>query len=104
MAVRPPLGGDAQRRYSLHYRRSDTAAAPPPCHISFLYAPSNDAMLRLLRPLLPVARVLRVRAFDLDVYARTRDAHTVAANFVPALCRFFTRFSHSADQRELEPM
>lgn len=36
----------------------------PPCHISFLAEQTNEAMISLLSPLLPVAQILKARRFS----------------------------------------
>jgi hypothetical protein len=64
---------------------------PLPCHISFLSSRTNDAMVDMLGPLLPVARLLNVPVLDFDVYARTRDSDAVAADLVPAVVAWLAR-------------
>ena len=46
---------------------------------------TNDAMVEVLSPLLPVARVLGVPLLDFDVYAESRDSDEVAEAMVPAV-------------------
>ena len=56
-----------------------------PCHISFLSARSNDAMVETLAPLLPLARLLDVPLLDFDTYQLTRDSDAVLRRLVPAV-------------------
>ncbi len=62
---------------------------PLPSHISFLWAESNEAMVRLLSPLIPVAKALGLFLLDFDVYTERRDAEPTARLVVPAVRRFF---------------
>ncbi|KAK3287682.1 hypothetical protein CYMTET_4818 [Cymbomonas tetramitiformis] len=66
-----------------------------PCHISFLSKETNDEMVTLLSPLLPLARVLDVPLLDFDVYADTRDSDDCAKLVLPTLSQFFTRNANS---------
>ena len=66
------------------------AVAPPlPCHISFLWTASNEALAGLLAPLLPLAKALGLFVLDFDVYLENRDAQRTADQVVPAVRRFF---------------
>jgi len=56
-----------------------------PCHISFLSSRTNDGMVEVLRPLLPLARFLNIPLLDFDVYEETRDSDQVAQSLVPAV-------------------
>ena len=56
-----------------------------PCHISFLSSRTNDAMVDVLGPLLPVARLLGVPVLDFDRYEVTRDSDEVNETLVPAV-------------------
>ena len=58
---------------------------PLPCHISFLSSRTNDAMVDVLGPLLPVARALGVPVLDFDRYQVTRDSDEVNETLVPAV-------------------
>lgn len=60
-----------------------------PCHISFLSAETNKAMISLLSPLLPVARVLEVPVLDFDTYLELQDSEEVAAATLPLIEDFF---------------
>ena len=71
--------------------RESTGARALPCHISFLSSRTNDAMIDVLRPLLPVARALSVPVLDFDVYAGIRDSDEVAADLVPAVVAWLSR-------------
>jgi hypothetical protein len=62
-----------------------------PCHVSFISPATNAAMQSLLGPLLPLARCLKVRLLDFDVYQRTQDAEETAKVFLPVLLRFFDK-------------
>ena len=75
------------------------AAARPPCHISFLWSQSNEALVGLLSPLLPVAKALGLFLLDFDVYRETRDSEATAAQVVPAVRRFFLESSAAASPR-----
>ena len=56
-----------------------------PCHISFPSSRTNDAMVDVLGPLLPVARLLGVPVLDFDRYQVTRDSDEVNETLVPAV-------------------
>lgn len=71
-------------------RNVQTLALTEPNHVSFLWAETNDAMLRVLSPFLPLARLLGISLLDFDRYARSRDAEETARDVVPALEHFFT--------------
>ena len=59
-----------------------------PCHISFLSSRTNDAMVEVLSPLLPVARAVGVPVLDFDVYQTTRDSDAVNAQLVPLVAEW----------------
>jgi len=67
----------------------ETSLDPAPNHLSFLSTGTNDAMLGVLAPLIPIARILGVRMLDFDVYTKNRDSAATAALFVPAVVAFF---------------
>eukprot|EP00614_Pseudopedinella_elastica_P033045 CAMPEP_0172633594 /NCGR_PEP_ID=MMETSP1068-20121228/190215_1 /TAXON_ID=35684 /ORGANISM="Pseudopedinella elastica, Strain CCMP716" /LENGTH=407 /DNA_ID=CAMNT_0013445329 /DNA_START=55 /DNA_END=1278 /DNA_ORIENTATION=- len=67
----------------------EKSPANSPCHISFLSAATNDAMVKFLSPLLPLARILGVPLLDFDVYALTRDSERTAEYVSPVLGKFF---------------
>ena len=46
-------------------------------------------MVRLLSPLIPVAKALGLFLLDFDVYTERRDAEPTARLVVPAVRRFF---------------
>ena len=77
------------------YDASYSSPAVLPCHISFLSSRTNDAMVDVLSPLLPVARLLNVPVLDFDVYATTRDSDAVAADLVPAVVAWLARVTSS---------
>ncbi|CAJ1397956.1 unnamed protein product [Effrenium voratum] len=83
----------AHRRLAL-LLRSGKGRGRAPCHISFLSAESNEAMVTLLSPLLPVARALRVPVLDFDTYLSLRDGPQVAEQVLPLIEDFF--FYHAA--------
>ena len=59
-----------------------------PCHISFLSSRTNDAMVEVLSPLLPVARAIGVPVLDFDKYQTTRDSDAVNAELVPLIAEW----------------
>ena len=59
--------------------------------ISFLSAETNKAMISLLSPLLPVARVLEVPVLDFDTYLELQDSEEVAAATLPLIEDFFCK-------------
>eukprot|EP00793_Prasinoderma_coloniale_P003932 PRCOL_00006773-RA len=61
-----------------------------PCHISFLSARTNDAMVDVLSPLLPLAEALDVPLLDFDVYSNSRDSDEVAADCVPLVTNWLS--------------
>jgi hypothetical protein len=82
--------GDAPRTSFVTYETGKPGAAPNPglplpCHISFLSSRTNDAMVDVLGPLLPVARLLGVPVLDFDRYQVTRDSDRTNAVLVPAI-------------------
>ncbi|CAE8621561.1 unnamed protein product [Polarella glacialis] len=62
-----------------------------PCHISFLSAQTNDALVTLLLPLLPVARGLNIPVLDFDVYLFQRDSEETGKAWMPSVAAFFER-------------
>ena len=83
--------GDARRTAFVTYETGGggTPGSTPgqqlPCHISFLSSRTNDAMVDVLGPLLPVARLLGVPVLDFDRYEVTRDSDEVNETLVPAV-------------------
>ena len=59
-----------------------------PCHISFLSSRTNDAMVEVLSPLLPVARAIGVPVLDFDKYQTSRDSDAVNAELVPLIAEW----------------
>ena len=59
-----------------------------PCHISFLSSRTNDAMVEVLSPLLPVARAVGVPVLDFDKYQIARDSDAVNAQLVPLIAEW----------------
>ena len=59
-----------------------------PCHISFLSSRTNDAMVEVLSPLLPVARAVGVPVLDFDKYQIARDSDAVNARLVPLIAEW----------------
>lgn len=62
-----------------------------PCHISFLSSRTNDAMVEVLSPLLPVARLLGVPVLDFDKYQLTKDSDAVNGALVPLIAKWLTQ-------------
>ena len=60
-----------------------------PNHISFLDEEANAALVRVLSPLLPLARLLRLPVLDFDVYVERLDARETAAVVRPSIVGFF---------------
>jgi len=75
-------------RAALLFKEDAGAAAAAPSHISFLSSATNDAMVDFLSPVLPLARLLGVPVFDLDVYQQRPDSDAIAAAVLPAILRF----------------
>ncbi|CAE7366051.1 unnamed protein product [Symbiodinium natans] len=71
-------------------RRAFKPGEQAPCHISFLSAETNNAMISLLSPLLPVARALKVPVLDFDTYLRLQDSEEVASEMLPLIEDFFS--------------
>jgi hypothetical protein len=59
-----------------------------PTHISFLSSRTNDAMVEVLSPLLPVARAVGVPVLDFDKYQIARDSDAVNARLVPLIAEW----------------
>ena len=66
---------------------------PAPCHISFLSERTNDAMVEVLSPLLPLAKALGIPLLDFDTYSENRDSVDVARDLVPAIVSWLTRIA-----------
>lgn len=71
------------RRAALIFDRDDA-----PNHISFLASSTNDAMIALLSPLLPVAQALSIPVLDFDKYQLSRDSKQTADVVVPLVATF----------------
>jgi hypothetical protein len=54
-----------------------------PNHISFLADGTNDAMIDMLSPLLPVAQAMKIPVLDFDKYQTSRDSKQTAAIVIP---------------------
>lgn len=80
-------GGTPPRTAFVTYEEDagDASSGALPCHISFLSSRTNDAMVDVLSPLLPLARVLGVPVLDFDRYQVTRDSDEVNSTLVPAV-------------------
>lgn len=59
-----------------------------PNHISFLAEGTNDAMIDLLSPLLPVAQALAIPVLDFDRYQISRDSRVTAEIVRPLVARY----------------
>lgn len=59
-----------------------------PNHISFLAEGTNEAMIDLLSPLLPLARTLGVPVLDFDRYQESRDSRETAALVIPLIVSY----------------
>jgi len=64
-------------------------ASHAPNHISFLDEEANAALVRVLAPLLPLARFLKLPVLDFDVYTERKDARQTAAAVRPSIVSFF---------------
>ena len=64
---------------------------PLPCHISFLWTAITEAMIDLLSPFLPLAKLLRLFLLDFDLYIEQRDGEKVADSIFPVALEFFER-------------
>ena len=94
-AYERPSGGRMPLRGAYIFSEAAAGGAPLPCHISFLWSASNEALIALLAPLLPVAQALGLFVLDFDVYMANRDSEATAEQVAPAVRRFFL----SASQR-----
>jgi len=59
-----------------------------PNHISFLAEGTNDAMIQLLSPLLPVAQSLGIPVLDFDKYQKSRDSRQTAEVVIPLVTSY----------------
>lgn len=71
------------QRAALIFDREDA-----PNHISFLADSTNNAMIALLSPLLPVAQALSIPVLDFDKYQLSRDSKETADVVVPLVSKF----------------
>jgi hypothetical protein len=84
---------------TLSQRLSDTIPLPPrlaivfdgpdaPNHISFLTDEVNNAMIRMLSPLLPIAQAMNIPVLDFDKYKLSRDSRATGEIYIPAVIRY----------------
>lgn len=59
-----------------------------PNHISFLASGTNDAMIDLLSPLLPVAQAMNIPVLDFDKYSISRDSRQTAEIVIPLVATY----------------
>lgn len=59
-----------------------------PNHISFLAGGTNDAMIDLLSPLLPVAQAMKIPVLDFDKYQTSRDSKQTAEVVIPLVISY----------------
>jgi hypothetical protein len=59
-----------------------------PNHISFLADGTNDAMIDMLSPLLPVAQAMNIPVLDFDKYRRSRDSKQTAQVVIPLVTNY----------------
>jgi hypothetical protein len=59
-----------------------------PNHISFLAGGTNDAMIELLSPLLPVAQAISIPVLDFDRYQTSRDSQQTAEIVIPLVTSY----------------
>lgn len=59
-----------------------------PNHISFLAGGTNDAMIDLLSPLLPVAQAINIPVLDFDKYQTSRDSQQTAEVVIPLVTSY----------------
>ena len=78
-----------QKSAALLLDKAVPGAAYPPNHISFLDEEANAALVRVLSPLLPLARFLKLPVLDFDVYTERLDARQTAAAVRPSIVSFF---------------
>ncbi|QDZ24767.1 hypothetical protein HOP50_14g73040 [Chloropicon primus] len=76
------MAGDSEAPRTAFLKYAGPAS---PCHISFLSSRTNEAMVQVLAPLLPVARLLGVPLLDFDVYEQTRDSSAISKDLIPAV-------------------
>mmetsp|Transcript_37057 Transcript_37057/g.99950 ORF Transcript_37057/g.99950 Transcript_37057/m.99950 type:complete len:126 (-) Transcript_37057:296-673(-) len=84
-----PPTGTTDKRAAVLFNDGFSPGAPPPNHISFLSARTNDAMVDYLSPLLPLAKGLGVPLLDFDKYAASRDSVVTGERTIPIIARFF---------------
>jgi len=59
-----------------------------PNHISFLADGTNDAMIDMLSPLLPVAQAMNIPVLDFDKYQASRDSKQTAQVVIPLVTSY----------------
>jgi len=59
-----------------------------PNHISFLSDSTNNAMIDLLSPLLPLAQALKIPVLDFDKYKQSKDSKQTADIVIPLVTSF----------------
>ncbi|GMI26711.1 hypothetical protein TeGR_g15168 [Tetraparma gracilis] len=94
------LAAPPSRRRALVFgadAKVDNPVVPLPCHISFLWARSNDRLVQLLSPLLPLAKLLGLFLLDFDVYKDNPNSDATAAEVVPVVSSFFAANAKAED-------
>jgi len=79
----------SQRSAALLLEGPVAGAAYAPNHISFLDEEANAALVKVLSPLLPLAKLLKLPVLDFDVYVERKDARQTAAAVRPSIVKFF---------------
>lgn len=74
---------DIPSKASLLFDRPDG-----PNHISFLADGTNDAMIDMLSPLLPVAQAMKIPVLDFDKYKTSRDSKQTAKVVIPLVTAY----------------
>ena len=59
-----------------------------PNHISFLADGTNNAMIEMLSPLLPVAQAMKIPVLDFDKYQISRDSKQTAEVVIPLVTSY----------------
>jgi hypothetical protein len=77
------------RSQALLIQQALPGATHPPNHISFLDDDVSKAMIRVLSPLLPLAKILKLPVLDFDIYKVRQDAKQTAAALRPTILQFF---------------